>query len=711
MMLGLRPRPRGPARRRGWVAVLIVPLILAGGMLAAASARSDVQAPGENPIGVHSMLQLSYPPSFMETMFAEAVAVHATTLRLDVSPSEVFTAPLSEPDYTGLDEVVALAREYHIRVVADVSTIPWWLAACSGITDVFALTRCATDDLGSWASVLGQIVTRADGAIADWEIWNEPNSPSVFNGSPAQYAWMLRTAYDTIKELDPSANVVLGGVSNAQATGWLAAVFATPEADAVHAFDVANLHERGPLDALAGDVRAFRAFLTGSGFTGPLWVTEHGYPSSSADQYDPSFGSGETSQAAYLRASIPTLLMSGANIVFVTERDNLAGPFASEGIIGGNVRDPPVAFPQIVEKSALGTVRDLGDCYEQLGRDCAGAAPAGSPSPLTVPVPLGSVATASVTIHNPGPGPMQLGALTFAAGSSPSITIAGDSCSTALIEPDESCAVMLRFADVTSGSATATLMVPSNNGELDVPVTAIATSVSKLSARVSVVSFTPSLAAADGVGYQQRSTLVLFNPLGAGVNVQRTLLSGPDASSFVIASDSCAAHTIAAGAWCQVSLQVIPRRVGVAHAVLTLSGDGSPLAIPLSASAAPLPAVTLLAWRDGRACYAETARNRVLSVVNQPGSVSWKLQRASRSLPGACARVPGARGASTARRTVSIGLARTATRSARTRGVNGYLAQFALPWTGLVRGTYLLTLTATSRHGSGSPRSLRIPVP
>ncbi len=690
----------------------MVPLVLAGGMLAPASASSDVPAPGVNPIGIHSMLQLRDPPSFMEAMFAEAVAVHAPALRLDVSPSEVFTAPLAEPDYTGLDEVVALAREYHIRVVADLSTIPWWLAACTGITNVYALTRCATDDLPGWASVLGQIVTRANGAIADWEIWNEPNSPSVFYGSPAQYAWMLRTAYNTVKQLDTTANVVLGGVSNAQATGWLAAVFATPGADAVHAIDIANLHERGPLDALAGDVRAFRAFLSQSGFTGPLWVTEHGYPSSAATQYDPSFSSGETSQAAYLRASIPTLVMSGADKVFVTLRDNLTGQFASEGIIGGNVDDPPVADPQVVEKPAFGTVRDLGDCYAQSGRDCAGAAPASSPTTLAVPAaPLGSVSIGSLAIRDPGPGPMQLGALALAAGSSPSITIAADSCSTALIEPDETCAVTLRFTALVPGSAAATVTVPSNNGELDVPVTAVGTSVSTLTTQVGGPTFAPRLAAADGVGYGQHSTLILVNPLGAAVNVQRTLLSGPDASSFVIANDTCAAHTIAAGASCQVSVLFIPRRVGAAHAVLILSGDGAPLAIPLRASAAPLPAVTLLAWRDGRACHAETARNRILSVVSQAGAVSWTLQRASRSVPRACARIPRPGGASTAGRAKAIGLVRTATRSTRTRGARGYLAQFALPWTRVLRGTYVLTVTPTSRHGSGRARTLRIPVP
>ena len=65
-----------------------------------------------------------------------------------------------------------------------------------------------------------------------------------------------------------------------------------PGADAAHAFDVATVHERTRLDALAGDIGAWRGFFSGYGFTGPLGVTEHGYPSDPAFQYDPGYAGG-----------------------------------------------------------------------------------------------------------------------------------------------------------------------------------------------------------------------------------------------------------------------------------------------------------------------------------------------------------------------------------------------------------------------------------
>ncbi len=186
---------------------------------------------------------------------------------------------------------------------------------------------------------------------------------------------MLRAAHDAIKAVDPQADVVLGGITGTYGTSWLDQVFATPGADAIHAFDTANLHERGGLDTLGGDVATVRAFFAARGFTGPLWVTEHGYPADPAYQWDPAYRSGADAQSAYLSASVPSLLDAGASEVFVTERDNLGGADASEGLLGGDVADPPVADPTPVERPAYAALARLAGCYEQLGRDCPGPRP------------------------------------------------------------------------------------------------------------------------------------------------------------------------------------------------------------------------------------------------------------------------------------------------------------------------------------------------
>src|ERR1700761_4964301 len=265
-----RPSVRGwgIAVCRGALAALVAAALI--GTIARAARAA------ESPIGAHSMLQLNSPYPFMQTMFAEAAAMHASTIRLDVAPALVFHDPLQPPDFTGLDEVVELANTYHLRVVADLMTIPWWISACATPRDISAMTLCGTDDLADYRAEITEIVRRADPAIHDWEIWNEPDLGSFFSGTALQYAWMLRTAHDAIKAVDPQDNVLLGGISGLGGENWLTQVFAAAGPDALGAFDIANIHERDRLDLLAPDVAAWRWFFAANGFTGPLWITEHG---------------------------------------------------------------------------------------------------------------------------------------------------------------------------------------------------------------------------------------------------------------------------------------------------------------------------------------------------------------------------------------------------------------------------------------------------
>jgi hypothetical protein len=571
------------SRWRRWVAV-VAALVLSGGP---AGLRAGVAESAESPIGAHSMLQLSFPYSFMRAMFAEAARMRASAIRLDVAPALVFTDPSGRPDFTGLDAVLTLARHYHLRVVGDLFTIPWWIANCQSATDVSQMARCGTDDLSAYQSMIGQIVRHSDPVIRDWEIWNEPDLGSFFTGSPQQYASMLRAAHDTVKAIDPQAEVLLGGISGPAGMNWLARVFSVPGADAAHAFDVANIHERGRLDGLADDLASWQRFFAGYGFAGPLWVTEHGYPADPAFQYDGSYHAGSGSQTGYLTASIPTLLEAGAAKVFVTERDNLGGQFASEGLLGGDVLDPGVPAPQVVEKPAFAAVEELSNCYVGFGRDCPGPAPVASPSPLAIPpARVGSSAVSIVSVRDAGRTPVQLGTLTLLAATGHGVGVTADGCSAQILEPDRTCAIAVRFMPLSGGAATAALALPSENGTLQIPVSAVAPAVSSLlmpppGDRV----FRPSGAGAGaGARATENAVLRFANPLGARVRIASVTLSGRARRRFSIRSDRCAGATLAPAARCSLIVVFKPAGPGVASAVLTLHGDGPPAALLLTAS-------------------------------------------------------------------------------------------------------------------------------
>ena len=643
------------------------------------------------------MLQLNDPDSFMQSMFAQAAAMHASSIRLDIAPSLVFSSPGAPADFSGLDEVMALAQQYNLRVVGDLYTIPWWISNCQSPTDLSGMTLCGTDDLSDYGSIISQIVSHADPVIRYWEIWNEPDDSQYFTGTPQQYAQMLRTAHDAIKAIDSRANVLLGGVSSTAAMNWLTQVFATPGADAAGAFDIANIHERGWLDGLAGDVAVWKRFFAGYGFNGPLWVTEHGYPSDPAYQYDPSFALGQRSQAAFLTASIPTLIDAGASEVFVTERDNLNGQFASEGVLGGDVSDPPVADPQVIEKPAYGAVGALAQCYVNLGRDCAGPAPVANPSSLTLPpARLGSATGGSATVSDPGQEPLQLGQVTLAGTAPDPVSVRSDSCSNQILEPNETCSIAVRFAPVAGGAVAVTLEIPSDNGTVSIPVVAVAPSVSSLASALS--PFAP-IAGADGIGHPQRLVLTLSNPLSIAVQISRSKITGPDPRRFTIEANSCSRTDLAPRARCAMTVLFTPGWAGTASAVLTLSGDGAPLVTALRATAFALPAVTSV---TAAGCLRPGSHGEIQVLTSQRSTLDWRLAPAHT--------VPGPRCNTTA----AVGSRSTATghvQTSRRPHPKHYVAHFSPPLTGrraLRPGAYLLTVAPTNVHGAGRPRTTLI---
>jgi hypothetical protein len=643
------------------------------------------------PIGAHSMLQLNDPPSFMETMFAQAAAMGASEIRLDVAPAFVFSSPNDPPDFSGLDEVMALSTQYHLPVVADLLTIPWWMADCArSVQTPSDDERCATDDLTDYGSVIGQIVAHADPVIRDWEVWNEPDTAQFFNGTPAQYALMLRTAHDAIDRVDPNDRVLLGGVSTPAATGWLAQVFATPGADAIHAFDVANLHDRNQLDALAGDVTGFRQFLAGAGFSGPLWITEHGYPSDPVYQYDHGFAGGAAAQAAFLTASVPTLVGAGAAEVFVTERDNLGGQYASEGVLGGDVTDPPTADPQVVEKPAYSAMQTLAGCFEQRGRDCLQAPPSPAPSSITLaPVTLHGNATATVAVTDPGAQPVVIGAAAVTGPEAGAFTIADDDCSQRLLEPDERCSILVRFRASAGGASTAALALPSDQGTATVPLAATVPSVSALAAAP------PDFVAvdrADGPGHPQVAMATLRNPLGVSVHVQTVRLSG--SRRFSLAGNPCAEVTLGPGATCRVPVLWLPGSAGPAHATITVGGDGTPLTVALDPRAAALPRVVAL--RPSSACLSTGAPLRVRAVVTTPGRVAWTIRRAVHPANRRCR--PGHPSAGPERFSAH-GSSRASGRPG-TRGTARLVLAGGARWE---PGTYRLTVIPIDGAGAGRP--------
>jgi hypothetical protein len=292
-------------------------------------------------------------------MFATAAAAGAAEIRVDASLGALNNHWISSAMWQDLGDYERLSEEYgvHVLLVLNSSNDPG-LETCQPGVDPTSGT-CGVTDLTSYGAQVAALVRQCAGVIDDFEVVNEPDGRWSFTGTPQQYAGMLATAYDAVHANDPSGRVLLGGIMSPSDTGWLQQVFATPGFDAAQKFDVASVHLRDTVANMTAQLTAWKAFFAAAGDgSRPLWVTETGYPSDPAHQFDPAFRgtdavSGLDAQAAYLAQALPALVSGGAARVFVTERDNLGGQYASEGLIGGAVTDNDENDPHAVPKPAL----------------------------------------------------------------------------------------------------------------------------------------------------------------------------------------------------------------------------------------------------------------------------------------------------------------------------------------------------------------------
>lgn len=68
-------------------------------------------------------------------------------------------------------------------------------------------------NIGRWKRFVAATVGRYKNDIHKWEVWNEPDNPEFWKGSPQEYVNLLRETYETIKSMDPSAQVSSGACS------------------------------------------------------------------------------------------------------------------------------------------------------------------------------------------------------------------------------------------------------------------------------------------------------------------------------------------------------------------------------------------------------------------------------------------------------------------------------------------------------------------
>lgn len=108
------------------------------------------------------------------------------------------------------DEWLETDRE----IVGTIVNTPVWASDAGTVGGVpVGLYTPYDNPENQWAVFLRQLIpAMAERGIHDWIIWNAPDNPQAWEGTPADYYRLIKIAYQTIHELDPEARVITGGL-------------------------------------------------------------------------------------------------------------------------------------------------------------------------------------------------------------------------------------------------------------------------------------------------------------------------------------------------------------------------------------------------------------------------------------------------------------------------------------------------------------------
>jgi len=332
-----------------------VACLLMGFMLTMTPARPVAAAAACGPYGVGFGADELQPQTPRALELASQANIDWVRLGLyweDVEPNP------GQFDFQADDALIASTRANQLNVLAILAYSTTWSTSAPPDPPE-NLTHYPPRDVAEWARYVAAVVTRYKGDVHYWEVWNEPDLAEFWNGTPAQYAALLAVTSSTIKQIDPTATIVLGGQAFQDLPGHPASEFLTQIlADADHPaaanFDIAAFHYYLPPNAAPQRFAEFNTALTRFGIGDrPVWITEAGLPSCptllAADQ-----DRGFEAQAQWLDQTLPSLVDLGADHVFWFQLDENPSAPSGFGLLGPDLSPRPayVALQGLVGRSA-----------------------------------------------------------------------------------------------------------------------------------------------------------------------------------------------------------------------------------------------------------------------------------------------------------------------------------------------------------------------
>ncbi len=216
-------------------------------------------------------------------------------------------------DFARFDNYVDMAAAHGVNILGILLTSPGW-------ANGDAAWNSPPTDMAAWKDYVRRVATRYRGRVAAWEVWNEENI-EAFWPSPDFNAYMalLVETSRVIREVDPSAKIVMGGVAGTD-PDWLHNCLTAGAGDYVDAIAYHPYPEGfipfnyTPQEASAKTVlqNARRMIADHSARPLEIWLTELGWTTST--MIPP--GVDEATQGAYMLRTLITYAGTDVDKVF-----------------------------------------------------------------------------------------------------------------------------------------------------------------------------------------------------------------------------------------------------------------------------------------------------------------------------------------------------------------------------------------------------------
>lgn len=215
-------------------------------------------------------------------------------VRLDLDWNNIQPDNANSYTWSRFDNIVTAANARGLKLLPIITYTPPWARR----SDCASHFTCQPTDPNQFAIYAREAVKRyAPRGIHHWEIWNEANSNTSWRpqANVSEYVSLLKTTYPQIKQADPKATIILGGLASTDYNDggipqldYLYGVYQNggkPYFDAVgyhpYSYPVPTSYnvEWNAWTKIAGTNPSIRSIMTSFGDSAKkIWITEYGAP-------------------------------------------------------------------------------------------------------------------------------------------------------------------------------------------------------------------------------------------------------------------------------------------------------------------------------------------------------------------------------------------------------------------------------------------------